>query len=103
LRLAFSTLLEKLTIAPKHMYMGKIVEAYELAKEFDEKDTPFIALALKLNIPIWTRDKDMIKYALQTRKFVALDTKAVEDLLLGKSLKQILKELTTRIEERVVF
>jgi predicted nucleic acid-binding protein len=34
----------------------------------DVKDTPFIALALKLNIPIWAEDKKMIEFGLKTGK-----------------------------------
>ncbi len=35
-------------------------EAYDLCVEIDEKDTPFIALALFLDIPLITRDKKLI-------------------------------------------
>ena len=34
-------------------------QAYELCKDVDIKDTPFIALALDLNISIWTGDKKL--------------------------------------------
>ncbi len=33
--------------------------AYDLCKDIDIKDTPFIALAIDLNIPIWTGDKKL--------------------------------------------
>ena len=36
-------------------------EAYEIMKDIDEKDTPYIALALKLNCPIWSNDTDLKK------------------------------------------
>ena len=39
-------------ILPLEFYSDKIKEAYEVASKFDEKDTPFIALAMKLNVPI---------------------------------------------------
>jgi len=32
-------------------------EAYLLSKDVDEDDTPFIALAMQLNCPLWTGDK----------------------------------------------
>lgn len=35
------------------------VQAYELCKDIDEKDTPFIALAMELNCDIWTRDEEL--------------------------------------------
>jgi len=47
-------------VIPSEIYEDKISEAYNMAKQFDEKDTPFIALALKLNIPIWTNDSKIL-------------------------------------------
>lgn len=35
------------------------LQAYQLCKDVDEKDTPFIALALELECEIWTRDEDL--------------------------------------------
>ncbi|UCH95805.1 MAG: PIN domain-containing protein [Candidatus Aminicenantes bacterium] len=35
-------------------------QAHELCSKIDEKDTPFIALSLFLNIPLITRDKKLI-------------------------------------------
>lgn len=35
--------------------------AYELTKDVDEDDTPFIALALELNTKLWTGDKVLAK------------------------------------------
>jgi predicted nucleic acid-binding protein len=32
------------------------VDAYYLCRDVDDKDTPFIALSLELNAPLWTRD-----------------------------------------------
>ncbi len=63
--------------------------AHKISKKFDEDDTPFIALALKLNIPIWTNDKEMIKFGLKTEKYYVLDTEALEDLIKGKNLEEI--------------
>ena len=36
-------------------------KAFELTKNVDEFDTPFIALALELDSPLWTGDKKLIK------------------------------------------
>lgn len=33
--------------------------AYDLCKDIDVKDTPFIALSIELDIPIWTGDKKL--------------------------------------------
>ncbi len=71
-------------------------KAYEIAKDFDPKDTPFIALALKLNVPIWTNDKDMIVHGLKSGKYLALDIQAVEDLIEGRSLKEVREDLERR-------
>jgi len=67
-----------------------------LAEQFDVKDAPFVALALKLSIPIWTGDKKMIEFGLKTENYAALDTKAVEDLIEGKSLEDVLNDLKKR-------
>lgn len=38
---------------------GSFVEAYRLCRDVDEKDTPFVALALELEGELWTRDKKL--------------------------------------------
>ncbi len=86
---ALMLLFTRIHVIPKEFYEDKIQEAYEIAKDFDPKDTPFIALALKLNIPIWTNDKAMIVYGLKSGKYLALDTNAIEDLIKGKSLEEV--------------
>ena len=43
-------------------------EAYNLCFDIDEKDTPFIALALFLDVPLITRDKKLMK-GLQGKNF----------------------------------
>lgn len=35
-------------------------KAYELTKDVDEFDTPFVALALELEAPLWTGDKKLM-------------------------------------------
>ncbi len=87
---------KKIRICGEQFYFDKIPEAYEIAKNFDEKDTPFIALSLKINAPIWTGDKEMIRYGLKSGKFLALDTQAVEDLAKGKELEKVLEDLKER-------
>ncbi len=85
-------------IVPRELYEDRLREAYTIAREFDPKDTPFIALTLKLNVPIWTEDRDIIKYGIQTRRYVALDTAAVEKLLSGKGIEDVLRDLTSRLK-----
>jgi len=45
----FRILLDNIRVVPEGEYRDSISEAFNIAKNFDEKDTPFIALALKLN------------------------------------------------------
>src|SRR5574341_567715 len=56
-------LLSKIVFEPVKFYLPRIEEAYAICKEFDEKDTPFIALSLMLEIPILTADKGIIENA----------------------------------------
>jgi predicted nucleic acid-binding protein len=42
--------------------------AFDLCKNIDIKDTPFIALAIELDIPIWTGDKKL-KTGLKIKGF----------------------------------
>jgi len=44
------------------------IDAYRLCKNIDEDDTPFIALSLELDYPLWTRDKQL-KTGLQRKGF----------------------------------
>ena len=83
-------------VCGEYLYYNKLKEAFQIAKQFDEKDTPFIALSLKLDAPIWTGDKNMIIHSLRTGKYIALGTQAVEDLLKGKSIEEIKEDLKKR-------
>jgi len=42
---------------PKEEFSAHLGEAEQLSP--DEKDVPYIALALKLNVPIWSNDKKL--------------------------------------------
>jgi len=65
-------LLSKIIFEPEKFYLPAILQAYSICKEFDEKDTPFIALSLMLKIPILTNDKSIIENA-GTYKVITLE------------------------------
>ncbi len=46
-----SILFRLIKIIPKDVFIESLRQAYEIAKNFDKDDAPFIALALKLNTP----------------------------------------------------
>ncbi len=77
-------ILPRLNIVEESSYANKISEAYAISKEFDEKDTPFIALALKLKTPIWTNDKSMIEHGIKSQAYLAVDTETLIEVLRGE-------------------
>jgi predicted nucleic acid-binding protein len=85
-------ILPKLNIVEESKYADKISEAYTVSKKFDEKDTPFVALALKLKTPIWTNDKSMIEYGIKSHAYLAVDT---ETLIKALKRELELSDLTT--------
>lgn len=58
------------------------VTAYELTKDVDEDDTPFVALALELNTKLWTGDKTLAK---------GLQEKGANLIISAAQMKAILK------------
>jgi predicted nucleic acid-binding protein len=48
------TVIPKLAIAP-----ASFAQAYALCHDIDAKDTPFLALSIELEIPLWTNDKPL--------------------------------------------
>ncbi|MBO3800420.1 MAG: hypothetical protein FGF52_05140 [Candidatus Brockarchaeota archaeon] len=54
---------------------------------------------MKLKIPIWTNDKEIIKYGLKTGKYLALDTEALEWLLKEKSMELVKDNLRKKYIE----
>lgn len=50
--------------------ISNYAKAYQLCKVVDEFDTPFIALALELDAPLWTND-EKLKAALRSQGFDA--------------------------------
>ena len=48
--------------------VGSWAEAFRLCRDVDEKDTPYIALALELSADIWTNDEEL-KIGLSRKGF----------------------------------
>ena len=86
---------EIVSFVPLHEFLDTIPRARRIAGEFDEKDTPFIALAMHLNIPLWTGDKGLLRFSARTgfKYFVAVDTEGVELLLRGEPLGSVLERM----------
>lgn len=55
-------------VSEDSLSMGNLIAAFRLCNEIDEKDTPFIALALELECDIWTND-EALKSGLRKRGF----------------------------------
>lgn len=49
--------------------VGCWIEAFRLCRDVDEKDTPYVALALELDAEIWTNDNEL-KIGLKKKGFV---------------------------------
>ncbi|MEY3219733.1 MAG: hypothetical protein RIT27_1090 [Pseudomonadota bacterium] len=65
----FHELLQKLKFYDEHMISKRNIRtAYELCFDIDEKDAPFVALALELKAKLWTGDQILIA-GLQHKKF----------------------------------
>jgi predicted nucleic acid-binding protein len=65
-------------IIPKEAYLDTIEKAQNICTRFDEKDSPFIGLALKLKVPIWTNDKGILK---NKGEYQTVTTTALRELL----------------------
>lgn len=91
--LAFSLI----RVVPREIYEDKLREAYSIAGLFDPKDTPFIALSLKLDTPLWTEDKGLLRASFASQRYIALDTEAVESLLKGESLDVVRRKLYKKL------
>ena len=74
----FKILMDNIRVVPENEYRDNISEAFSIARNFDEKDTPFIALALKLNIPIWTNDRGILE---NQGRYKAISTKELLETL----------------------
>ena len=61
---AIKFLLESVTVVPRQLYTDQIPSAYAQMAEIDPKDTPFLALALHLECPIWSDDTHLKRQSL---------------------------------------
>ncbi|MEI7858096.1 MAG: PIN domain-containing protein [Methanomicrobiales archaeon] len=72
---AIKFLLESVTIIPRPLYRDKLLTASTIMEEIDPKDTPFLALALHLDCPIWSDAAHLKKQSYvpcySTREFLA--------------------------------
>ena len=59
LEYALKFILEPIHVIPCKLYSQRIKDAYEVMKDIDEKDTPFLALALQLQCSIWSDDNHL--------------------------------------------
>lgn len=54
-------LFEEVIVIPKFAISEENWQkAYIICKDIDEKDTPFVALSLELQIPLWTNDRKLL-------------------------------------------
>ena len=76
-------------------------KARELAGEFDPDDWPFVALAMHLEIPLWTGDKKILELAARTnhKHFTTIDTEGVEMLLEGKSIEEVRERMKEKYRD----
>jgi predicted nucleic acid-binding protein len=54
-------LFTEVTVIPKLAISSEsFARAYDLCRDIDEKDTPFLALSIELDISLWTNDKILL-------------------------------------------
>ena len=72
--------------------------AEQLLAEVDIADAPFVGLAMFLDVPLWTGDKELLVLSVGTgfEHFVAVDTEGVEMLLEGKKIEEVKKRMRER-------
>jgi predicted nucleic acid-binding protein len=56
----FDGIIEKIKFIPtEFIALENRQKAYDLCHDLDIKDTPFVALAIELSVPLWTGDKKL--------------------------------------------
>ncbi|MCB0509068.1 MAG: PIN domain-containing protein [Chitinophagales bacterium] len=56
-------------------------QAYELLKDIDEKDTPYITYALKFKCKLWTGDKKLVNGLKKKNRSLTISTNELYELL----------------------
>lgn len=56
------------------------IHAYSLTIDIDEDDTPFVALSIELDCPLWTGDKKLLEGLKQKNYNAVLNTKMIEEI-----------------------
>ncbi|MDP5121733.1 MAG: PIN domain-containing protein [Spirosomaceae bacterium] len=65
----FNSIIERVKFIPLDVISTQSRQkAYDLCKDIDPKDTPFVALSIELNILLWTGDKKL-KTGLKAKGF----------------------------------
>ena len=72
----FNVLKEIITLTPQEEFQEKINETKKISP--DQNDVAYIALALKLKIPIWSNDKDLKKQ----NKILIYTTQEIKEILI---------------------
>ena len=78
-------LFSEIIVFPKIAISNESFEkAYELCIDVDPKDTPYIALSIELDIPLWTNDKKLVE---------GLRKKGFTKVVMADEIFQLLKKL----------
>lgn len=77
-----SSILSTITlVSEEEISKNSWLKAYDLAKDIDEDDTPFIALAIELNAVLWTGDKILTKGLIKKGSNIIITTSQLKKLI----------------------
>jgi len=75
-RFFIKEIFSQITVIPKFAITNESYQrAFSLCEDVDPKDTPYVALSVDLNLPLWTNDKKLIEGLLKKgfTRFVTTD------------------------------